>query len=118
MVRELPEGPFLSQLRELCISNHGEPPEYVGGGYSWHRSPGLSWHLPSALAAATQLEDLNLGSCEDLQLDGRDEGLLRRLPRLHRLVLPWQRHDGGGWMQSPSAWRLDGVKVVYWDGEV
>lgn len=84
-----------------------------------HRSPGLSWNLPSALAAATQLEVLNLDSCEDLELDGRGEALLRRLPHLRRLVLPGQQHDGGcGWIQSPSAWRLDGVEVVYWDGEV
>lgn len=87
-LQELPPGPYLARLKELT---YGEL------AFKFYRSSrpaarSSTWELPPSLAQATSLELLDLSINPWVRLRGaEDAALLRRLPRLRRVVLPVTR---------------------------
>lgn len=78
----LHEGPYLSGLRQLK--------------HSTCSSIAQPWYLPACLVTATSLELLDLSRDGALRLRGaEDAALLRTLPRLRHVLLPWREryHD-------------------------
>ena len=106
LVQALGAAAFLPSLRDLILY----APEPSGQEEEQEQAV---FTLPSALALATRLEQLDLGPCRsDLELRAADAALLSSLPALRELVLPCLQQGGEEEDEDKADWLAEQREVA------